>query len=270
MISLDPIAVIAAMREVAETIILPRFQSLQAGDVRAKTHAQDLVTVADEEGEERLAVTLPSLLHGSRLIGEESVAKRPELLDHLVGEDWVWIVDPVDGTVNFVNGSPVFCTMAALAHKGETVWGFIHDPLRNETLWAERGAGAFLTVGTGAHERLFVPKLDEASDLSVLSAAIYDKDMAPIKGKFARVSRSGCAGQDYWAATQGRLHVVSFRRLMPWDHAPGVLIHGQAGGFNRMLNGAAYSAAMRAATGILCAPNQEIWNRIVAVRQLHE
>jgi fructose-1,6-bisphosphatase/inositol monophosphatase family enzyme len=266
--NIDPVAVIGALREVAETIILPRFNKLDSADVRTKTGKHDLVTVADEEGELRLAVTLPALLPGSRLIGEESVAKKPALLDELASEDWVWIVDPVDGTLNFVNGSPVFCTMVALTRRGETVWGFIHDPLNNATLWAESGAGAFVTHGTAEGLRKHLPQ-PASNEPASLTAALYDKDLAHIKGKFARISRSGCAGHDYWAATEGGLHIVSFRKLMPWDHAPGVLIHREAGGVGRLLSGADYHAGRSASqTGILCAPNADIWNRVVALRQM--
>ncbi|MBL8631392.1 MAG: inositol monophosphatase [Rhodospirillaceae bacterium] len=264
--SLDPNAVIGALREVAETIILPRYNNLEAEQIRTKSNAHDVVTVADEESEQHLAVTLPKLLPGSILIGEESVAKNAELLNHIASHEWVWIVDPVDGTLNFVNGRPTFCTMAALVHKGETVWGFIHDPLRNATLWAERGAGAFIS---NANEPPVKLSISTPADLKMsgLNAAIYDKDMAPIKGKFGRISRSGCAGHDYWAAAEGRLHVVSFRKLMPWDHAPGVLIHAEAGGYTRLLSGDAYEPGKQSTIGILAAPNEQIWAEIVATRQ---
>lgn len=262
---IDPVAVIGALREVGETIILPRYNKLQDHEVRTKTNAQDVVTVADEESEHRLAVTLPALLPGSKLIGEESVAKKPALLEELAGEDWVWVVDPVDGTLNFVHGRPVFCTMAALMRRGETAWGFIHDPLSNRTLYAQRGAGAFMAEG-GALQRRHVLQ-PESADLSRLAIALYDKDLAPLKGKFARVSRSGCAGHDYWSMVEGRLDVASFRRLMPWDHAPGVLIHAEAGGYHRMLSGAAYQPGQPGQMGILSTPNSEIWDRIIAVRQ---
>jgi fructose-1,6-bisphosphatase/inositol monophosphatase family enzyme len=262
--TIDPAAVRACLQEVAEKIILPRFNRLADGDIRSKGGKNDLVTIADEEGEQRLAITLPALLPGSRLIGEESVAKNPALLDELAGEDWVWIVDPVDGTLNFVNGSETFCTMVALVRRGETVFGFIHDGLRNATLWAESGAGAYVTTTQGDMRR-HLPQ-PGSNDTKALTAAIYDKDLVPIKGKFARVTRSGCAGHDYWNAVEGQIHVVSFRRLMPWDHAPGVLIHAEAGGFGRMLSGVPYRAGRMGQVGILCAPNETIWQRIVDLR----
>jgi fructose-1,6-bisphosphatase/inositol monophosphatase family enzyme len=264
--TVDPRAVIGALREVAETIILPRYNKLEKGQIRTKASAHDVVTIADEESEQRLAKTLPDLVPGSVLIGEESVAKDIGLLGHIETEEWVWIVDPIDGTLNFVSGRPVFCTMAALVHKGVTQWGFIHNPLANETIWAERGAGAFKTTEQGTTSALAL-KEPATLELSSLQAAVYDKDMAPLKGKFARVSRSGCAGHDYWAAAEGRLQVVSFRRLRPWDHAPGVLIYSEAGGYARLLSGDDYKPGKESTIGLLCAPNEQTWAEIVATRQ---
>ncbi|MBL8645163.1 MAG: inositol monophosphatase [Rhodospirillaceae bacterium] len=266
--AVDPALVIGALREVADTVILPRYNKLDKEHVRSKTSANDLVTIADEEGEQRLAVTLPKLLPGSVLIGEESVAKNASLLGHISNEDWVWIVDPVDGTLNFVNGSDVFCTMVALTHKGETVMGFIHHPLSGKTIWSARGEGAYVSDASGAVTPVKTPAL-ERNDLAGLTAALYDKELAPIKGKFGRIARSGCAGHDYWAAAEGRLHIVSFRKLQPWDHAPGLLIHAEAGGYARMLDGEAYSPGRPTGlTGVLAAPSQDIWANVVAVRQM--
>src|SRR5258708_7396511 len=112
--------VIAAMREVAETIILPRFNQLAAHDIRSKTHPADLVTIADEESERALEKRLGDLLPGSLLVGEEAVAADPKILERIHTDDPIWIIDPIDGTANFVNGVARFAVMIALAHKGET------------------------------------------------------------------------------------------------------------------------------------------------------
>jgi fructose-1,6-bisphosphatase/inositol monophosphatase family enzyme len=103
--------------------------------------------------------------------------------------------------------------------------------------------------------------------LNLLTAALYDKELAPLKGKFARVTRLGCAGKDYWAAVEGAAHVVSFRNLKAWDHAPGLLIHAEAGGYARLLNGEAYAADRLGQTSVLCTPTREIWQRVLAARQ---
>jgi len=256
------IATVAAIRQVAETYILPRYQKLAEGDVRSKTHPGDLVTVADVESEQAFERILPELLPGSVVIGEEGASANSDVLRALAGDAPVWIVDPVDGTANFVNGSPVFAVIIALVRRGETLMGWIHDPVAHRTLWAEKGAGAWLEEGTAVPTRVTLPP-PASEALADLSAALYDRDLVKLKGKFARNIRLGSAAHDYWSLTDGRMQVLSFRRLKPWDHAAGVLIHDEAGGYNRLLSGAAYSPAARDQVGLLCAPNQAIWLKII-------
>ena len=190
-------AVTAALGEIAQSIILPRYKQLGAGDVRAKTHAADLVTIADEESERTLAPILMALAPGSKVVGEEAVAADPGALNGLLRHDPIWIVDPIDGTLNFVNGNPAFATVVALVRQGETVLGWIHDPLTGRTIWAEKGRGAWLRPATGSSTdtRVLLPadfKHPEV-DFSTLNASLYNKEFADAKGKFARNFRQGSA-----------------------------------------------------------------------------
>ncbi len=253
---------IAAMRDVAETYILPRFRKLAEADVRAKTHPSDLVTVADTECEIELTRTLPALLPGSCVIGEEAVSADATILERLTGTQPVWIVDPIDGTANFVNGVARFAVMVALVHNGKTLMGWIHDPVANRTLWAETGAGAWLQEHSST-VRVHVPQ-PKSDQLSDLAAGLYHKDMVHLKGRFARIVRLGSAAHDYWSLTDGRIDVLCFKRLKPWDHAAGLLIHAEAGGYNSMLSGEPYSPAAREQIGVLCAPHRKIWDMVAA------
>lgn len=257
---------IAAMRDVAARLILPRFQKLAAGDIRSKTHPGDLVTVADVESEQALTKLLPELLPGSLVIGEEAASADAAVLDHLKRDEAVWIIDPVDGTANFVNGEPRFAVIVALVSKGETLMGFIHDPITLRTLWAQAGAGAWLEHESGKHIRVHCPP-PPSDQLSALTAGIYSRELTHLKGRFARVIRLGSAAHDYWSLTDGRMHVLNFKRLKPWDHAAGLLIHREAGGFNRMLSGVEYAPAEPEQAGILCAPSEKIWREIVGLHQ---
>ena len=254
---------IAAMRDVAEKYILPRFQKLAEADVRSKTHPGDLVTVADTESEIELTLTLPALLPGSCVIGEEAVSADAAVLERLTGDQPVWIVDPIDGTANFVNGVARFAVMVALVHHGETLMGWIHDPVANRTLWAEKGAGAWLQEQAKAPVRVHVPP-PKSEQLPDLAAGLYHKDMVHLKGSFARIVCLGSAAHDYWSLTDGRVDVLCFKRLRPWDHAAGLLIHREAGGYNSMLSGLAYAPAAGEQIGVLCAPNRKIWDMVAA------
>ncbi len=257
---------IAAMRDVAAKFILPRFQKLQAGDVRSKAHPGDLVTVADLESEQALSASLPALLPGSLVIGEEGASADATVLDRLKGEAPVWIIDPVDGTANFVDGNPRFAVMVALVRSNQTLMGWIHDPVGGRTLWAEAGAGAWLELESGTHIRVHAPP-PPSDALSSMIAGLYSRDLAPLKGRFARNIRLGSAAHDYWWLTDGRMHVLNFRRLKPWDHAAGVLIHKESGGFNRLLSGLDYTPAGRDQINILCAPSEKVWREIVTAHQ---
>ena len=251
----------AAMREVAETYILPRYKKLAEGDVKSKSHPNDLVTIADVESEHALTRMLPDFLPGSRVVGEEAVAADAKVLDSLAGSNPVWIVDPIDGTANFVKGEASFAVMIALVQSGETLAGWIHDPVINRTLWAEKGAGAWLTVGqTTVPVKMPAPPSDNLHDLT---AGIYNREFKSLVGKFHRVTRIGSAAHDYWSLSDGRMHVLCFSRMRTWDHAAGVLICAEAGGYSCMLSGKPYAPALADQVGIVSAPSRHIWEIVV-------
>jgi fructose-1,6-bisphosphatase/inositol monophosphatase family enzyme len=126
--------------DVAEIAIRPRFRRLVEGDVSEKAPGE-LVTVADQEAEQLISRGLRELLD-IPVVGEESVADDPSLLAAL-GEKACWLVDPVDGTSNFVAGRREYAVMAALLHNGEPVAGWIVLPETGQLYVAERGSGAF-------------------------------------------------------------------------------------------------------------------------------
>ena len=130
-------AVAAAIFEAAQTEILPRFRSLQVREIKEKTPG-DLVTVADLEAEQTLNRALSELLPGSVLVGKEAVAKYPKLLQVLRTEPVCWLGDPIDVTINFAHGVPLFATMVALVIAGETVCGWIYAPVLPSWPWPKR------------------------------------------------------------------------------------------------------------------------------------
>ena len=257
--------VITAMREVADAVIVPRFRQLASHEVKSKTYPGDVVTIADEESELLLGPKLNALIEGSRVIGEEGAFADPTLFDLLQGEDPVWIIDPIDGTANFVNGIAQFAVIVALVHQGETKMGWIYEPLEGRTLWASKGEGAWRTgaIALGAPadpQRVQVPQAGD--DLGEMVAGMHNKDLGALRGKFARNIRLGSAAHDYWALAEGRSQVLAYRKLKPWDHAAGVLIHEEAGGFSRLLSGERYDPTVREQMGLLCAPSEPIWRKI--------
>lgn len=140
----DSTEVEAVVREAAAAEILPRFRQLAAHEIAEKSGPHDLVTVADRGAEEHLTAALTTLLPGSVVVGEEAVAADPSSYEAIRGDAPVWIVDPVDGTRQFVRGEPGFCTLVALAHHGELLASWTYAAALDEMAVAVRGGGARL------------------------------------------------------------------------------------------------------------------------------
>lgn len=257
-------AITRIMQEVAAEEVLPRFRALSDGDIRAKDGGEP-VTIADEAAEAALSARLADALPGSRVVGEEAVAANPALLEEVASDDAVWIVDPIDGTANFARGRPVFAIMVALARRGETVGAWIHDPVSDRTATAEPGAGAWIDG-----RRLAVAQAASAEEMrGTLHASTFAKpEMA--RQVQARRSRVGaikslrCAGHEYLRMAGGETHFALFTKLMPWDHAPGALIHREAGGVARTLDGAPYQPRSFRKPGLLMAPDEASWETLRA------
>ncbi|MDV7338595.1 inositol monophosphatase [Terasakiella sp. A23] len=247
--------------EVADEEIMPRFQKLNSGDIMEKSPG-DLVTTADLEAETKLIARLQDALPGSLVVGEEGVSENKSVLDALESDNPVWIIDPVDGTRNFANGESVFGTMVALSLSGEIIAGWIHDPARSRTAVAEKGAGAVLSGkklqvrDITAFERMTVA-LSFSHRQWIEQRAIDGLGPVPHMAR-----RYGSVAHDYISLACGEFHCAQYRRLNPWDHAPGVLIHREAGGYDQMIAAKEpYKAQIYAEDCLLLTPNKEIWEQ---------
>jgi len=246
------------MREVTQAEILPRFKNLSDQDIHAKTSAEDLVTAADIAAERVLTRRLPDLLPGSVVVGEEATYADPSVLDRLDQDAPVWIVDPVDGTGNFSRGDPAFGVIVALAYRGETVAGWILDPLGERLAMAERGAGA--TV----NDRPVRVEATDGSELRDLTGCAFGSRGRALKGHVAPMRFIRSAAQVYLNLATNVFQYGAFSRLKPWDHAAGVLIHAEAGGYGRLLDGTPYAPTLRGGD-ILLAADEPTWGRMAAL-----
>lgn len=257
----DADAVDALLREAAAEFVLPRFDALKEHEIEEKAPG-DLVTVADREAERFLEARLPDLLPGSLVVGEEAHAGAPEILQRFGDDTPVWAVDPVDGTKNFTQGRETFCMMVALVIRNRTVMAWIHDPLTNRTVVAEEGGGAYAS-GT----RLRIPPAPpDDRKTGLLNTVYFDEPRrsrlrAAARRRFGSISSLSCAGHDFMAQAEGRRHFSFYRRLWPWDHAPGVLILREAGGKSARIDGTPYRAGDRV-YGLLSAPDPETWETL--------
>lgn len=262
--SLDDLAGILA--EAARVEIMPRFRRLAGGDVRAKTGPLDLVTEADEAAERRITAALHARFPGCVVVGEEAASADPAILEHLADAELAFIVDPVDGTSNFAWGLPLFGVMAAVTQRGEIVGAVIHDPVGLDTTAALRGQGAWVTNSAGATSDLRVAApvpLEEMSG-AVSWRFLPEAQRLAVKMNLDRVAASfqyRCAAHEYRLVAGGHCHYVLYGKLMPWDHAPGWLLHREAGGYSAQFDGSAYSLTKRTG-GLICAPDRASWQAL--------
>lgn len=223
--------VVAAVRQAAAEEIMPRWRRLAAHEVMQKDSPYDLVTVADRLAEERITASLTALLPGSVVVGEEAVHEDPTLYEALGGDAPVWIVDPVDGTRQFVHGDDGFCTLVALAHHGELLGSWTYAPVRELLAIARRGHGAtlngqpLLSGSPRPGEELEVAySHPDSTDAEARRAllGLHTSGVAP--------RPCGSAGLEYLAVASGAIAATAFSWQMAWDHAAGLLLVAEAGG----------------------------------------
>jgi fructose-1,6-bisphosphatase/inositol monophosphatase family enzyme len=259
----NPDTVTDLIRDVAAQEIMPRFRNLSAADIREKK-AGDVVTTADIEAEKRLSAALQDLQPGSAVVGEEGAAADPGVIDALGRAGPVWVIDPVDGTQNFADGHDCFAVIIAYCVDGETRAGWIHDPVADTTLWAVAGEGTW-NDGTRLTTTATPPIADMRGTCGPklrerLEAGRRNGNNVP-----SPTRRLGCAGREYMDLVRHRFDFAVFAgRLKPWDHAAGVLIHREAGGFNQLMNGGGPYIAHPEPTGVplLLAPDEATWETL--------
>ena len=246
----------ALIREVTAAEIMPRFQVL-THDEKWEKRPGSVVTAADVAAEAFLARALPLLLPGSVVVGEEMIEDDPAALELLDGDAPVWVLDAVDGTSNFARGSPDFGVMVALVLRRQTVAGWIFRPVDDEMYVCELGAGAFRN-GT----RLTISAAPR--DLGDMAGSLggYLRRKTDLADKFARVTSTRCIAVDYCALVNNDVHFAHYRGVRAWDHAPGWLMHAEAGGYNRCLDDTEYLAGKPGEGGILLATDREVWEAL--------
>ena len=189
----------------------------------------NFVTAADRRAEEILHDELTRARPGYGFFGEEG-GRRPG-----ADKTHTWIVDPLDGTSNFLHGIPQFAISIALEREGTIVTGLIYNPANDELFTAERGKGAFLN-----DQRLRVAARRRLVDAVVACGlphhgrgdlSLFRKELAAIQDQVAGLRRFGAATLDLAWVAAGRFDAFWERDLSPWDMAAGLLLVREAGGF---------------------------------------
>lgn len=256
------------MRLTAQAEILPRFNAITADAIRAKTAPDDLVTDADIGAELLLGEKLSQSLPGIVMVGEEAVSNDRTILDRIGTADLVAIIDPVDGTWNFAHGVPLFGAILAIVSQGKTIAGLIHYPVTGDFIVARPGSGAWHVAPDGARTRLQVTSPSPIEEMHGfvplhMYSPEFQAELAPRVLRFSRTTTWRCSAYEYRMLATGAMSFGVNAGLSPWDHAAGVLIHAEAGGYAALMSGAGYSPTLTEGH-LLLAPDASSWEAVRA------
>jgi fructose-1,6-bisphosphatase/inositol monophosphatase family enzyme len=262
----DATEVAAILREAGRTEVLPRFRRLGPGMVRMKSGPLDLVTEADMAAERRITAALMARFAGCVIVGEEATAADPARHARLRGADLAFVVDPLDGTFNYAAGVPLFGVMAAAVVRGEVVLAAIHDPIGDDTALAVRGEGAWIERAGGERVDLRVAQPVEPAQMAGMASWQFLPEplRSRVCGRLPRLAATWsyrCSAHEYRVAASGACHFLLYHRLFPWDHAPGWLLHREAGGYSARFDGSGYSP-LEVSGGLLCTPDRGSWEAL--------
>jgi myo-inositol-1(or 4)-monophosphatase len=203
-------------------------------DVRAK-RANDFVTQVDHAAEAAIIEVIRRSYPDHAILAEES--------GHIEGAraEHCWVIDPLDGTTNFIHGFPQYCVSIGVRHRGALAHAVVYDPARNELFTASRGRGAFLD-----DRRIRVSKCAQLAEAlvgtgfpfrEIVRVERYVAQLRALMTATAGVRRAGAAALDLAYVAAGRLDAFWELGLSPWDMAAGALLVQEAGGLVGDLDG---------------------------------
>lgn len=244
------------LQEVAEEVITPRFRSLRDAEVMSKTHPGDLVTVADQEAEVLITRALRAAYPDAVVLGEEAYAQDHSLVDLFRAAEHAFTVDPVDGTKNFVGGSPDHAVMVAEVLGGETVRSWIWQPQHERAYVAERGAGVYRDGQRMAQ----LEPAGEPGGWRVRTSAPpqVGRPIGPTPP--TELTWLSC-GIDYPQLAEGACDALVYRGTHPWDHVPGALLLQEVGGVVGDVDGSPYGPRSTPRR-IVAAASEEIYSTL--------
>jgi fructose-1,6-bisphosphatase/inositol monophosphatase family enzyme len=254
------------LTDVNDKIILHYFNNLSPNDINTKSASDDYVSIADKKSEDFITSKLFKFLDITKIIGEESAFSNKDNYLSLLNEPLLWVIDPIDGTKNYINGNQNFCSMISLVKDNYPIASFIYKPLERELIYAFKGYGAFkLNVNTKVSTKLKI-EINESNEIigSGGTKGIPDNFRQSILFNLRTYTKRlfiGSAGIETVMMATNKIQFIFHGRVTPWDHSPFQLTIKEAGGcvymaqskedFNILSNGS-----------ILAAANSNIWSEI--------
>jgi myo-inositol-1(or 4)-monophosphatase len=226
MISNDILSEVISTAKKAGAFIRKEKENFNYASVEIKG-LNDLVSYVDKTAEEMIVKDLQTIFKDAGFIAEENTVSETK--------DYNWIVDPLDGTTNFIHGIPCYAVSIALEYKGEVILGVVYEVSRDECFSAQKGKGSFLN-GNKIHvsSRQNISESLIATGFPIYNFERLDNYLAVLKFFMQHthgVRRIGAAAADLCYLACGRVDAFFEYNLKPWDVAAGALIVKEAGGF---------------------------------------
>lgn len=250
---------------VNKNIILYYYKNLKSKDISTKSSNDDFVTIADKKSEKFISDQLIGFLGVNDILGEET-AFLVKNYDKYLNNSLLWVVDPIDGTKNYINGKEEFCSMISLVSSMLPIATFIYYPLKNIFVYAFKNFGAYIVdTNTNISSKLLIKpykslKLVGSGGTKGIPENYRQSILNNLKINTERLF-IGSAGIETIMLAKNEIQFIFHGRVTPWDHSPMNLITKEAGGCVYMaINKNEYD--IKSKGSILAASNLQTWNNI--------
>ena len=251
--------------DVNKDIILHYYKNLKSEDISTKSSNDDFVSIADKKSEEIISRRLKGFLGVNDILGEENAFLDKEF-DKYINNSMLWVVDPIDGTKNYINGKKDFCSMISLVSFSVPIATFIYYPLKKTFVYAFKNFGAFLIdIDSNISTKLLIKPPKE---LKILGSGgtkgipeIYRQSI--LKNLRTSTERLfiGSAGIETIMLAKNEIQFIFHGRVTPWDHSPMDLIIKESGGFVYMaINKNQFNISSNGP--ILASCDIKTWNKV--------
>ncbi|MDG1467348.1 MAG: inositol monophosphatase [Alphaproteobacteria bacterium] len=252
--------------DVNQKVVLNYFNKLTPKDIDIKSSNDDFVSVADKMSEDYISQKLSNFLDNTKIIGEETAFLDKKNFLSLLNEPLLWVIDPIDGTKNYINGNENFCSMISLVEHSFPIASFIYKPLQRQFIYAFKDIGAYIfDVETKISTKLNL-ELDSFSQIIGSGGTkgipeVFRKSILSNLRSFTKRVFVGSAGIETMMLVTNKIQFVFHGRVTPWDHSPLDLIIKEAGGcvymarFKEEFN-------IKSKGPILAATNSKIWDEV--------
>ena len=252
--------------EVNKLIILKYYKNLSSKHIKTKSSEDDYVSIADKESEIYIIKNLIGFLNINQYIGEETSYSNKDNYKSNKKSASYWVIDPIDGTKNYINGKNEFCSMISLVVNSIPIASFVYYPLNNLLVYAFKGFGAYsLEITT---KKIVQLRIRQNSFANIVGSGGTKGIEEPLRQKVLQNLRKytnrlfiGSAGIEAIMLASNETQFVFHGRVTPWDHSPLDLIIKESGGCVYMLNDKAEFNIFSKGP-ILAASNDQLWEDV--------